>query len=197
MRALRYSSCGVCCRLQVRAIHTPAKGNDSFCTPFCWLQQVGWCTQRWILVGCSSWIKGELLSNNETENIPSAVEHKHTLRPSPYALSPPSPSRTATFERGDGDTFEREYDMFVGADGVNSRVRKSLEDNVPGFTVRQKEVRALASRLEIFVFRLWPGLLLQSASTREICGAPPTTHASASRWVVFMKPNAWLATRLR
>lgn len=30
--------------------------------------------------------------------------------------------------------------MLVGADGVNSRVRKSLEDNVPDFTVRQREV---------------------------------------------------------
>lgn len=32
------------------------------------------------------------------------------------------------------------YDMLVGADGVNSRVRKSLEENVPDFTVRQREV---------------------------------------------------------
>ena len=36
--------------------------------------------------------------------------------------------------------MELEYDMLVGADGVNSRVRKSLEENVPDFTVRQREV---------------------------------------------------------
>eukprot|EP00752_Nemacystus_decipiens_P010969 g9749.t1 len=47
--------------------------------------------------------------------------------------------RTATFEIGNGDTMEREYDMLVGADGVNSRVRKALEDNVADFTVRQQE----------------------------------------------------------
>ena len=53
-------------------------------------------------------------------------------------------NRAAIFERASGDTVELEYDMLVGADGVNSRVRKSLEENVPDFTVRQREVRYVA-----------------------------------------------------
>lgn len=48
--------------------------------------------------------------------------------------------RVATFERGNGDVVESEYDMLIGADGVNSRVRKKLEENVPDFTVRQRKV---------------------------------------------------------
>ncbi|CAN0208273.1 unnamed protein product [Ectocarpus sp. 6 AP-2014] len=47
--------------------------------------------------------------------------------------------RVATFERGNGDVVESEYDMLIGADGVNSRVRKELEENVPDFTVRHRE----------------------------------------------------------
>ena len=52
--------------------------------------------------------------------------------------------------------MELEYDMLVGADGVNSRVRKSLEENVPDFTVRQREVRTFvrlgASKFFAFLF---------------------------------------------
>ncbi|CAN0536033.1 unnamed protein product, partial [Ectocarpus sp. 8 AP-2014] len=53
-------------------------------------------------------------------------------------------NRVATFERGNGDVVESEYDMLIGADGVNSRVRKELEENVPDFTVRQREVMSLS-----------------------------------------------------
>ena len=48
----------------------------------------------------------------------------------------------ATFERGNGKIVQREYDMLVGADGVNSRVRRALEETVPDFTVREVEVLA-------------------------------------------------------
>lgn len=49
-------------------------------------------------------------------------------------------NRVATFERGNGDIVENSYDMIVGADGCNSRVRKNLEENVQDFTVRQRKV---------------------------------------------------------
>ncbi|CAN0516457.1 unnamed protein product, partial [Scytosiphon promiscuus] len=48
--------------------------------------------------------------------------------------------RVAAFERHNGQVVERAYDMLVGADGVNSRVRGALEKEVPDFTVRQREV---------------------------------------------------------
>ncbi|CAM9788399.1 unnamed protein product [Scytosiphon promiscuus] len=47
--------------------------------------------------------------------------------------------RVAAFERQNGQVVERAYDMLVGADGVNSRVRGALEKQVPDFTVRQRE----------------------------------------------------------
>ncbi|CAN0489605.1 unnamed protein product, partial [Scytosiphon promiscuus] len=53
---------------------------------------------------------------------------------------PSSLNRVATFERGDGEIVEREYDMLVGADGVHSRVRNALKENVPDFTVEQRQV---------------------------------------------------------
>ncbi|CAM9228175.1 unnamed protein product [Ectocarpus sp. 13 AM-2016] len=66
-----------------------------------------------------------------------------------YISSPSSPSRVAIFERGSGDVIEVGYDMLVGADGVNSRVRKSLEENVPDFTVRQREDHMAFKTIEI------------------------------------------------
>ena len=55
-------------------------------------------------------------------------------------LSPPRRSRVATFERASGGSVDCDYDMLVGADGTNSRVRGALEENVPDFTVRQEKV---------------------------------------------------------
>lgn len=52
----------------------------------------------------------------------------------------------AKFENKDGEGTERAYDMLVGADGVNSRVRSELEAQVPEFTVRQREVRSTRTR---------------------------------------------------
>ncbi|CAM9610002.1 unnamed protein product [Scytosiphon promiscuus] len=49
----------------------------------------------------------------------------------------------ATYERGNGETFESAFDMLVGADGVNSRVREALQDHSPGFTVREREVMGM------------------------------------------------------
>ena len=46
----------------------------------------------------------------------------------------------ATFDHGGGDSFEVGYDMLLGADGANSRVRSILEREVPDFTVKQREV---------------------------------------------------------
>ncbi len=46
----------------------------------------------------------------------------------------------ATFDRANGETVESQYDMLVGADGVNSRVRLALQETVPDFTVRQVQV---------------------------------------------------------
>lgn len=55
-------------------------------------------------------------------------------------LSPPRRGRVATFARASGGSFDCDYDMLVGADGVNSRVRGALEESVPDFTVRQTQV---------------------------------------------------------
>lgn len=52
----------------------------------------------------------------------------------------PSRRRVAIFERASGEVVERGYDILVGADGVNIRVRNALEDQVSDFTVRQREV---------------------------------------------------------
>lgn len=55
-------------------------------------------------------------------------------------------NRVATFERGDGEIVEIEYDMLVGADGVKSRVRNALKENVPDFTVEQRQVIIISTR---------------------------------------------------
>lgn len=63
------------------------------------------------------------------------------LKADPFSrLSPPRRSRVATFERASGGSIDCDYDMLVGADGVNSRVREALKEHVPDFTVRQEEV---------------------------------------------------------
>lgn len=56
--------------------------------------------------------------------------------------------RVATYERSNGETLESSFDLLVGADGVNSRVRSALQDIAPGFTVREQEVICCATRIE-------------------------------------------------
>lgn len=54
--------------------------------------------------------------------------------------------RIATFQGPDGESFDRDYDMLVGADGVNSRVRAELDAKVPDFTYAQKKVCIAANQ---------------------------------------------------
>lgn len=58
-----------------------------------------------------------------------------------HVFLPNSLDRVAKFTRANGDVFGSEYDMLVGADGVNSGVRQVLEEIVQDFTVRQLEVK--------------------------------------------------------
>lgn len=52
----------------------------------------------------------------------------------------PTAVRIAKFGDEKGEVVECKYDLLVGADGVNSRVRSELEKNIPDFKVEQRLV---------------------------------------------------------
>ncbi|CAN0145885.1 unnamed protein product [Scytosiphon promiscuus] len=103
--------------------------------------------------------------------------------------------RVAKFERGDGNVLETSFDMLVGADGVNSRVRQALQDHKPGFTVREREGPKAFKTIRVPIMQMedaeetWKSCAHTSNSKKGLVVGSPRSDGVVTASVILPKES--------